>query len=137
MSKVNDLEIKTQRRLIDEVFCNSELLDYKYLGNLEERTNNSNIEEELLLKYLRKNYPENIAIRAVQELSSIAHNESKSLYEVNKEFYNILKYGKELNISVDEKTKQVYYIDFDNYENNDFYIAEEVTINGNSEKVAE
>ncbi len=134
MSKVNDLEIKTQRRLIDEVFCNSELLDYKYLGNLEERTNNSNIEEELLLKYLRKNYPENIAIRAVQELSSIAHNESKSLYEVNKEFYNILKYGKELNISVDEKTKQVYYIDFDNYENNDFYIAEEVTINGNSEK---
>lgn len=133
MSKVNELEIKTQRRIIDKVFCNN-VLNYTYLGNYKERENNPNVEEDLLLKFLLKKYDKLIAKRAVQEFASLAYNETKSIYEVNKEIYNLLKYGKGLNISIDKKTEQVYYIDFENFENNDFYIAEEVTINGNSEK---
>ena len=132
MAKINDLEIKTQKRIINNVFV--EKLNYTYLGNFEERENNSNVEEELLLKFLLKSNSEAIAKRAVQEFTSLAHNETRSLYEVNKDVYSLLKYGKGLNISVGEKTEQVYFIDYKNWDNNDFYIAEEVTINGNSEK---
>ena len=132
MSKVNELEIVTQRRIIDDVLVSK--LGYIYLGNYEERIGNSNVEEDLLLKFLLKTHSESIAKRAVQEFASLAHNETRSLYEVNKAVYNLIKYGKGLNISAGQKTEQVYFIDFENFENNDFYVAEEVTINGNSEK---
>lgn len=35
---------------------------------------------------------------------------------------------------VGEKEKKVYFIDYENYENNDFYVAEEVTIRGENKK---
>lgn len=132
MSNINELEIKTQRRIIDEIFVKK--LKYTYLGNYEDRENNSNIEEELLLKFLLKKYSEPVAKRAIQELVSLAHNETRPIGEVNKEVYNLLKYGNGINISVGEKTEQVYYIDYGDYKNNDFYIAEEVTIYGQNVK---
>lgn len=132
MSNINELEIKTQRRIIDEIFVKK--LKYTYLGNYEDRQNNSNIEEELLLKFLLKKYSEPVAKRAIQELVSLAHNETRPIGEVNKEVYNLLKYGNGINISVGEKTEQVYYIDYGDYKNNDFYIAEEVTIYGQNVK---
>ena len=89
---VNELEIKTQDRLLHKVF--EEKLKYTYLGNFEDRENNSNVEEELLLKFLIKKYPEELASKAIAELKKVAHNETKSLYEVNKEVYELLKYGK-------------------------------------------
>ena len=55
MSSVNELEVKTQERLLHKIF--EERLNYIYLGNFEDRENNSNIEEELLLKFLIKKYP--------------------------------------------------------------------------------
>lgn len=132
MGDINKKEYETQRRIVDKIFVKK--LNYKYLGNYKDRENNSNVEEELLLKFLLKKYSEPIAKRAVQELVSIAHNETRTLFENNKEIYNLLKYGNGINISVGEKTERVYYIDYDNYENNDFYIAEEVTIHGQNEK---
>ena len=50
MSNVNELEIVTQDRILHKIF--EEKLKYTYLGNFEDRENNSNIEEELLLKFL-------------------------------------------------------------------------------------
>ena len=47
MNNVSELEIKTQERIIHKIFEGK--LDYIYLGNFEDRENNSNIEEELLL----------------------------------------------------------------------------------------
>lgn len=132
MNNINELEIKTQKRIIEEVF--KKKLKYIYLGNYKDRENNSNIEEELLLKFLLKKYSEPIAKRAIQELVSLAHNETKSLYETNKEIYSLLKYGNGINISVEEKTEKVYYIDYEDYKNNDFYIAEEVTVYGQNKK---
>ena len=52
MSNVNELEIVTQDRILHKIF--EEKLKYTYLGNFEDRENNSNIEEELLLKFLIK-----------------------------------------------------------------------------------
>lgn len=132
MNNVNELEIKTQERIIHKIFEGK--LDYIYLGNFEDRENNSNIEEELLLKFLVKKYPEEIAKKAITELKKVAHNESKSLYEVNKEVYKLLKYGKGITLYVGEKERKVYFIDYEDYTNNDFYVAEEVTIIGQNEK---
>lgn len=132
MNNVNELEIKTQERILHKIFEGK--LDYIYLGNFEDRENNSNIEEELLLKFLVKKYPEEIAKKAIIELKKVAHNESKSLYEVNKEVYELLKYGKGITLYVGEKERKVYFIDYEDYTNNDFYVAEEVTIIGQNEK---
>lgn len=132
MSSVNELERLTQERILHQIF--EEKLKYTYLGNYEERENNSNIEEDLLLKFLIKKYPEKIARKAIAELKKIAHNETKSLYEVNKEVYNLLKYGKGISMYVGEKERQVYFIDYEDYSNNDFYVAEEVRIRGQNEK---
>ena len=132
MSNVNELEIVTQDRIIHKIF--KDKLNYTYLGNFEDRENNSNIEEELLLKFLVKNYPEDIAKKAIAELKKVAHNETKSLYEVNKEVYNMLKYGTGVTLYVGEKEQKVYFIDYKEFENNDFYIAEEVTVEGQNEK---
>ena len=132
MSGINELESKTQYRILHDIF--EKKLNYIYLGNYEDRLSNSNIEEELLLKFLLKNYSENVAKKAIAELKKIVNNESKSLYEVNKEVYNILKYGKGVSLYIGEKEEQVYFIDYKNYSKNDFYIAEEVTIKGENEK---
>ncbi len=132
MSSVNELEIVTQERILHKIF--EEKLDYTYLGNFEDRENNSNIEEDLLLKFLLKKYPKEIAQKAIAELKKVAHNETKSLYEVNKEVYNMLKYGTGVTLYVGEKEQKVYFIDYEDYTNNDFYVAEEVTILGENEK---
>ena len=132
MSGVNEKEIKTQERILHEIF--EKKLGYTYLGNYEDRENNSNIEEDLLLKFLTKKYSEEISKKAIAELKKIAHNESKSLYEVNKEFYEVLKYGKGISLYVGEKDEKVYFIDYNDFSNNDFYVAEEVTVKGQNEK---
>lgn len=132
MSSVNELETVTQDRILYKIF--KEKLGYIYLGNFEDRENNSNIEEELLLKFLVKKYPEDIAQKAVAELKKVAHNETRSLYEVNKEVYNMLKYGTGITLYVGEKEQKVYFIDYEDYTNNDFYVAEEVTVEGQNEK---
>ncbi len=132
MSNVNKLEIETQDRILHKIF--EEKLKYTYLGNFEDRENNSNIEEDLLLKFLVKKYSEEIARKAIAELKKVAHNETRSLYEVNKEVYNMLKYGIGVTLYVGEKEQKVYFIDYEDYTNNDFYVAEEVTVEGQNEK---
>jgi len=49
MTDVGQIERLTQNRVVDLFH---EQLDYKYLGNWEDRENNSNIEEDILRKYL-------------------------------------------------------------------------------------
>ena len=98
MVGVNELERKTQERILHDIF--EKKLGYTYLGNFEDRENNSNIEEFYLLKFLKKKYSEEIARKAIVELKKVAHNDSKSLYETNKEVYNLLKYGKGISLHI-------------------------------------
>ena len=51
MSEVGDIERKTQERIV-KLF--RERLNYEYLGYWEDRPNNSNIEEVILIKYLQQ-----------------------------------------------------------------------------------
>jgi type I restriction enzyme R subunit len=91
MLDIGQRERKTQDRVI-KLF--KEKLDYTYLGNWEERENNSNIEEELLIKFLKKQkYSEILIKKALYELNKTATPQNKSLYDINKEVYSLLRYG--------------------------------------------
>jgi type I restriction enzyme R subunit len=95
MNDVNQSERLTQNRVID-LFKNQ--LSYRYLGNWEDRENNSNIEETLLHDYLtNQGYSSNLISKAINELSKAAKNQTKGLYYSNKEVYGLLRYGVKIN----------------------------------------
>jgi len=120
-------ERATQNRII-KFF--QEALGYDYLGNWEKREN-SNIEEEYLIRFLKKQgKDEEIIKKAIWELKKVAENQQKSLYDRNREFYVLLRYGVNLHPSPSEKTKTVKLVDWEKPENNHFAIAEEVTVAG-------
>ena len=125
-SQVGQLERITQNRVV-ALFQNE--LQYRYLGNWEERENNSNIEQEILTTYLtNKKYTANLIKKAIEKFSKAVNNQSKTLYDVNKEVYSMLRYGVEVRPDVGENKKTVWLIDWKHPLENDFAIAEEVTI---------
>lgn len=131
MSGVGERERVTQNNVIN-LFV--EKLGYSYLGNLKE-FENTNINEKLLRLYLnKKGYDSELITLATAELIKTAGNQSKTLYEVNKEVYTLLRYGVRKKLSSSDKPKTIEFIDFDEPINNDFYIAEEVTVKGNNIK---
>ncbi len=133
MSKVGQIERATQNRVV-KLF--QEVLKYNYLGNLEKEEDNSNIDEALLTAYLtKKGHSENLISKVLYEFKKIATiNTNDDLYQANKNVYAALRYG----INVKEETGQnketVYLIDWKNPLENDFAIAEEVTIKGQHNK---
>jgi type I restriction enzyme R subunit len=72
--------------------------------------------------------PENIqkAIKKLQELTQLALNDSQDLFNLNYQFYQAVKDG--ITIKVDKKDKKVKFIDFQNPQNNDFTIINQLTI---------
>ncbi|MFT9496785.1 type I restriction endonuclease subunit R [Anaerosolibacter sp.] len=132
MSTVGQVERKTQNRIV-KLFKDE--LGYTYLGNWEDRTDNSNIEERLAIDYLKRrgyNYP--MITRALYELKVAANNYNESLYDNNKNVYKLLRYGVPVKVEAGDNYKTVQLIDWKHPEKNDFTIAEEVTIHGNKEK---
>ncbi len=131
MTNIDDLERKTQNRIV-KLF--DEELKYIYLGNWEEREGNSNIEEKYLIEYLnRKGYSDAHISKAIFELQQIATNFSDSLYTTNKNVYSKLRFGVQVKVSAGENYDTVKLINWQEPLDNDFYIAEEVTIARNDE----
>jgi type I restriction enzyme R subunit len=132
MNHIAQIERLTQNRVV-QLFQDE--LGYTYLGNWEERENNNNIEESLLLNYLVKaGYSVELSKRAVYHLQTESHNNDRNLYGNNKEIYKLLRYGKEVTVSASDKYQRVHFINWAEPEKNDFAIAEEVTYIGNREK---
>ena len=127
MSRIGQLERTTQNRVV-KLF--QEKLGYRYLGNWEVREDNSNIEVEILTDYLKKNYNEALIKKALYELNKVASDQSKSLYDVNKAVYSKLRYGVTVQPEIGQNRETVWLIDWNNPLNNDFAIAEEVTVKG-------
>mgnify|MGYP001235566966 FL=1 len=128
---VGQIERKTQDRVI-KLF--QEKLDYTYLGNWEAREDNSNIEKELLTNFLKGKYSDTLIKKAISELEKVATNQNKSLYDINKEIYSMLRYGIQVKEELGENKKTVWLIDWESPTKNDFYVAEEVTVTGKHEK---
>ncbi|MFC1798361.1 type I restriction endonuclease subunit R [Thermodesulfobacteriota bacterium] len=132
MSQVGQIEKLTQNRVV-KLF--QEQLDYTYLGNWEDRPNNSNIEKDLLTQYLtKKGYSKTLITKALYELGVAATNYNESLYTNNKNVYKLLRYGVQIKAEAGENFEPVQLIDWQNPTENNFAIAEEVTILGNREK---
>ena len=128
-SKVGKLERETQNRVV--ALMQNEL-QYRYLGNWEERDNNSNVEEDILADWLlnKKKYNQNLVSKAIYEFTKATNDQSKSLYDVNKEVYSMLRYGVNVQPEIGQNKQTVWLIDWENPTENDFAIAEEVTIKG-------
>lgn len=133
MSEVGQRERETQNRLV-RLF--RERLRYDYLGNWEERIENSNVEEDLLRAWLKQRRCDDYLIdKALYELGKTkAIGGSTSLYDANREVYGLLRYGVKLRPDVGEQKKTVWLIDWEHPEKNHFAIAEEVTIAGIHDK---
>lgn len=126
-SNIGKLERETQNRVV-KIFTDE--LQYEYLGNWEERENNSNVEEEILRAWLLKRYDPNLTDKAIYEFTKAVNDQSKSLYDVNKEVYSLLRYGVTVQPDVGQNKQTVWLIDWKNPLANHFAIAEEVTIKG-------
>jgi type I restriction enzyme, R subunit len=133
MSKVGQIERATQNRVV-KLF--QEVLKYGYLGNLEKEEDNSNINETLLTAYLtKKGHSENLIGKVLYEFKKIATiNTNDDLYQANKNVYAALRYGINVKEEAGQNKETVYLIDWKNPLENDFAIAEEVTIKGQHNK---
>ncbi len=128
MPQINPHEIATQKRII-QLFQN---LGYTYYGNWEERENNLNVEEKYLREYLAaQGYSQSLINKTVSETLAWAGTNAGSLYDRNKNFYALLRYGAKVKEEIGENFQTVQLIDWQNWEKNHFGIAEEVTIKGN------
>src|SRR6266496_3180619 len=132
MSTVGQIERATQDRVVKLLRVQ---LGYTYLGNWEVRQDNSNIEERYLRPFLkRQGYSDALISKALFELNKVAGDQTRSLYDINKEVYGLLRYGVQVRPDAGENTQTVWLIDWKNPLNNDYAIAEEVTVKGENTK---
>lgn len=132
MSNIGQIERHSQNRIV-KLF--TEQLGYTNYGNWEERAKNSNIDETYLGNYLLKQgYSVTVFSKAIYELKQVADSFTDDLYLKNKKIYALLRYGVKVKEDVGTNFTTVNLIDWKNVANNDFAIAEEVTIKGNREK---
>ncbi len=133
MSQVGQKERATQNRII-KLFRNE--LGYTYLGDWHDRRDNSNIEKGLLSDWLtKKGVGEVLQKRAFRELDNAAAlGSGRHLYDANKDVYRLLRYGVKVKEGAGEQTQTVWLIDWKTPENNNFAIAEEVSIQGENKK---
>ena len=102
-----EIERITQNRIV-KLFTEKTGLNYDYLGDWEERDGNSNIEVDLLTKYLmRQGYSAAHITRAIFELQSVATNFNDSLYTTNKKVYELLRFGVKVKVNAGDNYETV------------------------------
>lgn len=133
MNTVGEKEINAQGRAIHFF---QDALGYTYLSNWQERANNSNIEKELLTDWLKgRGYDSNIIGKVLSRLERAATTGSnRTLSEANREVYEMLRYGVKVQPATEDQFITVRLIDWKNPRDNDFGIAEEVTLEGEHTK---
>ena len=132
MSSIGQPERATQDRVI-ALFRDQ--LGYRYAGDWTDRDGNSNIEEHLLSAWLTKCGFTPVQISAaLHRLRTEADSHSRGLYGNNHAVYNLLRYGVPVRTEAGKVTETVHLINWHEPEQNDFAIAEEVTLKGNQER---
>ncbi|MBW3578873.1 MAG: type I restriction endonuclease subunit R [Actinobacteria bacterium] len=132
MSDVGQFERRVQKRVV-ELFGDD--LDYTYRGNLKDAADNSNIIEPRLTDWLRRQgYEDGLINRALHELRRATAVGGGRLYDANRKVYFLLRYGHDVQLEAGQQSQHINYVDWHNPENNDFAIAEEVTVAGKHDK---
>lgn len=133
MSDVGQRERQTQNRIV-HFFVDK--LGYQYYGNWIDRANNRNIEVDKLTAWLmRQGYSETLISRALFDFErATLIGAGKSFYDANKEVYSKLRYGIKVQEEAGQHNQTVYLINWKAPLQNDFAIAEEVSIQGKHNK---
>jgi type I restriction enzyme R subunit len=131
MTSISAPEKVTQRRVID-LF---KALGYRYLGDRSDQ-DNSNIEDGILSQWLTRRGHSPDQINAVlKKLHDEADHHHRGLYGNNQAVYGLLRYGIAAKRSAADKVHEtVALIDWAEPANNDFAVAEEVTLKGPLER---
>lgn len=126
MNHVGQRERNTQTRVIGLL---RDTLGYTYLGDWTDRENNRNVEPDILRAFLvKQGHDETLIGRALHVLEKTAGDTSKSLYDRNRDVYDLLRYGVRVQPNVGHHVETVWLIDRKHPEKNDFAVAEEVTV---------
>ena len=133
MSAVGDPEIRTQRSVV-EFFRDS--LGYSYLGHWQDCPRDSCIETARLVGWLKhQGHGAGLANKALHQFTQASVlSGSKTLYDANREVYDLLRYGVKVKPDPSARSITVPLIDWKNVANNEFCIAEEVTVIGPNTK---
>jgi len=139
MSDIGQNERATQNRIV-KLFDKDTKgfnLGYEYLGDWQDRPTNQNIEKDILKKWLidKRGVSEELYAKVERQIDqAIALGGGRKLYEANKEFYSLLRYGVKDKENPNDKNKTVWLIDWENIDNNEFAFAQEVTVKGHHTK---
>ena len=127
----------TQQRVINLMTgaATTGALGYRYLGDWTKRDTNRPVEADILRANLsRRGIPETHLRAALHQLQVATETASVSLYQANLRTYQLLRYGVKVQTAIGQPHETVHLIDWDNPDNNDFAIAEEVTLRGGHER---
>ncbi len=136
MPEIPRSERKTQNRLI-ECLTSASGLGYRYLGEWNKRDNNRCIEADLLrANLLKRGYSEAHISAVLQKLLAATETTGVTLYQANLRTYKLLRYGVEVQVAAGKPFETVHLIDWnpDKIGDNDFALAEEVTLRGGHER---
>jgi len=132
MTPIGQSERLVQNRVIQ--LLESPELGWDFKGDWHDRENR-NVEEEFLLPYLeRQGHSSGIIDRVRQQVFKAASSTAGTLYERNKEFYRLLRYGVQVKEDAGENKQTVHLINWKDPGKNHFFFAEEVTVLGEKTK---